>query len=155
MLTGGRWAPLAAAAGGLGALLLLGGLLLRWPIPIALAVLLAGGGYLAGREGRAVVDGWATLVGVGLLVAAELAHWSIGHDARISSERALVLRRAATLAALALAALALDFVLLATAAFSAGPGVLLAAAGVAAAVAAVAVVLRLLRPVGAQEPRSR
>ena len=153
MLTGGRWAPLAAAAGGLAAFLLVSALLLRWPTPIALAVLLAGGGYLAGREGRALVDGWASLVGVGLLVAAELAHWSIGHDARIRSERALVLRRAATLAGLAVAALAVDFALLATAAFSAASGVLLATAGVAAAVAAVAVVLRLLRPAGAQEPR--
>lgn len=152
-LTGGRWTPLAVAAGGLGAAFLLGGLLLRWPVAIALAVLLSGGAYLVGREGRGLVDGWASLVGVALLVSAELAHWSIGHDSRISSERSLVLRRVATLVALALAALALDFVLLATSAFSASSGVLLATVGVAASVAAVAVALRLLRPAGTQEPQ--
>ena len=92
-----------------------------------------------------MVDGWAALVGVALLLAAELAFWSIEHDRRIRTERALVVRRVWTLVMLAAAALFVDFVLLAAAAVTASAGVLLAAVGVAAAVAAVAVVLRLAR----------
>jgi len=118
---------------------------LRWPSTVAWAVLAAGVAYVVGREGRPLVDGWAAVVGAALLVAAELASWSIEHDARIRTQRTLVLRRAATLSALVLAALVVDFLLLGTAAIAASAGVLLAAVGVAAAVAAVATVLRLVR----------
>lgn len=128
---------------GLGLLAL--GLVLRWPTTIPWSVLLVGGGYLLSRAGNSVVDGWAAAIGVLLLLAAELASWSIEHDARIAAERSLVLRRIATLIALVAAALLVNFLLLATAGISASSGVLLAAVGVAAAVAAVAVVLRLLR----------
>ena len=86
-----------------------------------------------------------TVVGVLLLLAAELASWSIEHDARIRTEPALALRRAATLAALCVAALLVNVMLLGTAGVAAGAGVLLAAVGVAAAVTAVAIVLRLVR----------
>lgn len=109
-------------------MLLAVGIALRWPATVPWAVLLTGAGYLAGREGRSLVDGWAAAVGVMLLVAAELATWSIEHDARIRSERALLV----------------NFLLLATAAVAASAGVVLAAIGVAAAVGAVAVVLRLV-----------
>ena len=57
-----------------------------------------------------------------------------------------MLRRIATLAVLVAAALLVNFMLLGTAGLAASPTVLLAATGVAAAVASVAVVLRLLRP---------
>jgi len=117
----------------------------RWPSLIPWAVLATGAGYLIGREGRAVVDGWAAVVGVLLLLSAELASWSIEHDARIRTERRLLARRIVTLAALTVAALLVNFLLLATAALSASAGILLAAAGVGAAVLAVGVVLRLLR----------
>ena len=80
-----------------------------------------------------------------LLLAAELASWSIEHDARIRSEPSLIVRRDATLAGSTAVALLVNFVLLATAAVSASAGILLAAVGVAAAVTAVAVVLRLVR----------
>jgi hypothetical protein len=132
-----------AAALGLGLLVL--GLVLRWPTTIPWSILLVGGGYLLSREGNSVVDGWAAVIGVLLLLAAELASWSIDHDARIVTERSLVLRRIATLSVLVAAALLVNFMLLATAGISASSGVLLAAVGVAAAVAAVSVVLRLLR----------
>jgi hypothetical protein len=132
-----------AAALGLGLLVL--GLVLRWPTTIPWSILLVGGGYLLSREGNSVVDGWAAVIGVLLLLAAELASWSIDHDARIATERSLVLRRIATLSVLVAAALLVNFMLLATAGISASSGVLLAAVGVAAAVAAVSVVLRLLR----------
>jgi hypothetical protein len=144
--SGSRLAPVGTAAGGLGLAVLVGGLLLRWPLTIPWSVLFAGGGYLLAREGNAAVDGWAALIGVLMLLAAELASWSIEHDGRIKAEPSLVLRRVATLAGLVAAALLVNFMLLGTAGLSASTGILLAAVGVAAAVAAVAVVLRLLRP---------
>jgi hypothetical protein len=143
--SGGRLATLGAVLGLLGLTLLLFGLVLRWPLTIPWAVLLVGGGYLLARAGNPVVDGWAAAIGVVLLLGAELASWSIEHDARIESEPSLVLRRAVTLALLIAAALLVNFMLLATAGVSASSGVLIAAVGVAAAVASVAVVLRLLR----------
>jgi hypothetical protein len=121
------------------------GLVLRWPATIPWAVVIAAGGYVVTREGRSIVDGWAAVIGVLLLVAAELASWSIEHDARIRSEPSLLFRRVATLTVLAAAALLVNFVLLAAAAISSSAGVLIAAVGVAAAVTAVAVVLRLVR----------
>jgi archaellum biogenesis protein FlaJ (TadC family) len=108
-------------------------------------VLATGAGYLIGREGRAVVDGWAAVVGVLLLLSAELASWSIEHDARIRTERRLLARRIGTLATLTVGALLVNFLLLGAAALSAPAGVVLAAAGVGAAVLAVGVVLRLVR----------
>jgi hypothetical protein len=142
---GGRLATLGAVVGALGLGLLVVGLVLRWPTTIPWAVLLVGGGYVLSRAGNSVVDGWAAAIGVLLLLAAELASWSIDHDARIAAERSLILRRIATLSALVAGALLVNFLLLATAGISASSGVLIAAVGVAAAVAAVTVVLRLLR----------
>jgi hypothetical protein len=141
----GRLATLGAVAGAAGLVLLTVGLILRWPTTIPWSVLLAGGGYLLAREGNAIVDGWAAAIGVLLLLAAELASWSIEHDARIEAETSLVVRRAATLGGLVAAALLVNFMLLAAAGVSASSGVALAAVGVAAAVASIAVVLRLLR----------
>jgi len=143
--SGGR---LADGGGGLataGLVLLVGGLIVRWPFTIPWAILFAGGGYLLAREGNAAVDGWAAAIGVLLLLAAELASWSMEHDARIKTEPALVMRRAATLGGLVAGALFVNFVLLGAAGLAASAGVLLAAVGVAASVAAVAVVLRMLR----------
>jgi hypothetical protein len=142
--TAGRLEPVTLAGGSAGALLLTLAIAFRWPAAIPWAMLLTAAGYLAGREGRSLVDGWAAGVGVLLLVAAELATWSIEHDARIRTERALLIRRSATLAGLVCVALLVNFLLLATAAVAASAGVVLAAVGVAAAVGAVAVVLRLV-----------
>ena len=128
----------------LAALLLTLGLVLRWPNTIPWALVFAAAGYVVTRSGESLVDGWASVVGVLLLLAAELASWSIEHDARIRTEPALVVRRAATITALAAAALLTNFILLAAAAAASSAGVLIAAAGVAAAVAAVATVLRLV-----------
>lgn len=142
---GGRFAGIAAGASAFAVALLLLGLVLRWAATIPWAIVIAAGGYVTTREGKSIVDGWASVIGVLLLVAAELAAWSIDHDARIRSEPSLVVRRVATLTVLAAAALLVNFVLLAAAAVSASAGVLIAAVGVAAAVGAVAVVLRLVR----------
>jgi len=109
------------------------------------AIVLTGAGYIVTREGTTIVDAWASVVGVLLLLSAELASWSIHHDARIRAEPGLVVRRVTTLALLSAGALFLDFLLLAAAAVAADAGLLIAAAGAAAAVSAVAVVLRLAR----------
>jgi hypothetical protein len=141
----GRLAEAATAIEVAALVFALAALALRRQAFIPWAVLAAAGGYLTGREGHAVVDGRAAVVGVLLLLGAELATWSIEHDSRIRVERAVIRRRATTLAALAGAALLVNLALLSTASLPGGGGVLLASAGVAAAVAAVAFAIRLLR----------
>ena len=136
---------LAAAVAIAALALLLVGLLFRRPFAIPWSILLVAAAYLVGREGSSVVDGFAAVVGALLLLSAELASWSIEHDARIQTEPSLAARRAAIIGVLIAGALLVDFVLLGTAAVSSGAGVLLAIVGVAAAVGAVAVVLRMVR----------
>jgi hypothetical protein len=145
MASGGTYQVVAEVTGIFGFVLLAIAIVMRWPSLVAWTILAAAVGYLAGRHGSGVVDGWATVIGVLLLLAAELAFWSIDHNARIKSERSLAVRRVVTLAALCVVALFVNFLLLATAAVSASSGVILAAVGVAAAVAAVSMVLRLAR----------
>ena len=141
---GGRLAGIALAGAILSLALLFLGLILRWPNTIPWALVLAAAGYVATRGGEPLVDGWASVVGVLLLLTAELASWSIEHDARIRTEPALMLRRVATIAGLCAVALLVNFILLAAAAVSSSAGIPIAAAGVAAAVTAVATVLRLV-----------
>jgi hypothetical protein len=143
--TGHTLKGVAAAGCIAGLTVLAAGLVLRWPMTIPWAVILTGAGYVVTRSGSSLVDAWASVVGVLLLLGAELASWSIEHDARIRAEPNLVFRQIFTLVALTAAALLLDFLLLAAAAVSASAGLLIAAAGAAAAVSAVAVVLRLVR----------
>jgi hypothetical protein len=143
--TGDKIPGVAAAACVAGLFVLTVGLVLRWPTTIPWAVVVTGAGYVATRHGASVVDAWASVIGVLLLLSAELASWSIGHDARIKAEPALVVRRIGTLVALSAGALLLNFLLLGAAAVSSSAGLLIAAAGAAAAVSALAVVLRLVR----------
>lgn len=130
---------------GVGAVVLAGGILLRFPTVVPWAVLFAGAGYVVARAHQSVVDGWAAVVGGALLLAAELAAWSIASDRRIREERAVVVRQALTIAVLVASAGLVSFVLVGAAAVSATAGLLLTAVGVAAAVGAVAVLLRLVR----------
>ena len=97
------------------------------------------------REHHAVVDGWASVVGAALLLAAELAAWAIERDRRIREEHTVVMRRVVTLAAVVASSALLGFVLVGATAVSTSAGIALTAIGVSAAVASVAVVLRLLR----------
>ena len=141
----GSFTQLVAAAAALGLALMGAGVLWRLPLTSPWAVLLTAAAYLVGREGSPVVDGGAAVVGVLLLVAAELASWSIGEDPRIRAEPSLVLRRALTIGALVAGALVLDVLLLGAAAISSSSGIALAAVGVTAAVGAMVVVVRLVR----------
>jgi hypothetical protein len=138
-------ASAGGALAGIGTAVLATGLLLRFQLAIAWAVLLAGAGYVVARAHHSVVDGWAAVVGGALLLAAELAAWSIASDRRIHEERAVVLRQSLTVSALVAAATLVSFVLVGAAAVSATSGLLLTGIGVAAAVGAVAVLLRLVR----------
>jgi hypothetical protein len=143
-VAGGSLGGLALGLTIVSLLLLALGLVLRWPSTIPWAIAVTAAGYIATRGGEPVVDGWSAVAGVLLLLCAELASWSIEHDARIRTEPALVVRRIATIAGLCAAALLVNFILLAAAAVGSTAGVVVAAAGVAAAVTAVATVLRLV-----------
>jgi hypothetical protein len=145
VLGGGTLAPVAWALAGLALAVFAVALVAGWPNALPWAMLVAGAAYLVGRNGGSAVDGWAALAGALLLLSAELATWSIGDDPRIPAERSLTVRRVATLVTLVGVALFVNFLLLATAAISSSAGVLVAAVGVAATVAAVGFVLRLLR----------
>jgi hypothetical protein len=138
-------ASAGGAVAGVGVVALVAGIVLRLPFAIPWAVLLAGAGYVVARVHHSVADGWAALVGAALLLSAELAAWSIASDTRIREERAVVLRQSSTVAVLVVAAALVSFLLVGAAAVSATAGLVLTGLGVAAAVGAVSVVLRLAR----------
>jgi hypothetical protein len=138
-------ASAGGALAGVGAFTLAVGLVLRFPIAIPWSVMLAGAGYVVAHAHHAVIDGWAAVVGAALLLAAELAAWSMASDRRIREERAVVVRQSLTVAGLVVSAGLTSFVLVGAAALSTTAGLLLTAVGVAAAVGAVGVVLRLVR----------
>ena len=142
---GGDLTTLVAAIAGCAILVLVLGLVRRRPVAIPWSVLLTAAAYLVGREGNPAVDGGAAIVGALLLLSAELASWSIEHDARIEVERRLTAWRAGVVVALVAGALLVNFLLLGAAALTASSGLVVAAAGTIAAVTAVAIVLRLVR----------
>lgn len=144
-LTGSRLAELGEGLAFGGAFILTLGIVFRFAETIPWAIALAGGGYIAGRVGHGTADGWAALVGAALLLAAELASWSIDHDRRIHEERALLVSRTLLVTGIVAASALAGFVFVGAAAVSASAGILLSAVGMAAAIAAIAVILRLLR----------
>jgi hypothetical protein len=142
---GGTVAAAGEGIGAGGAAVLAVGIALRAPIVVPWSIVLAGGGYVVARVHHPVANGWAPLVGAALLLAAELAAWSIAHDRRIESERGVVVRQAGTVVAVVTVAAFVGFVLVGAAGIAASPGALPIVLGAAAAVAAVALVGRLLR----------
>jgi hypothetical protein len=139
----GRLASLSSGLAAIAVGVLAVAVVLRWPVLVAWAIAVAGAAFVVGRPGVGAGD---AVAGCGLLLAAELAYWSIEHDRRIRVERVVTVRRALALAALMLAAVAADLLLVSATALAAPGGVLLAALGAAAAVATLALVLRLARP---------
>jgi peptidoglycan/LPS O-acetylase OafA/YrhL len=89
------------------------------------------------------LDPAAPLVGGALLVVAELAYWSVELRGKQPEDRSVVVRRLATLAALTAAAVVVGAVVLATTTLPLGGGLVWNAVGVAAAVAALALIARL------------
>jgi len=143
--SGGHWV-LLLALGAAGVLCLLLGLAARWS-----AALFLGIGFLGAEQtvrlatGPSTVDPWAPAYAAGLLLTAELAWWSI--EPRIAAwwEVGISLRRVGAIVGMCAAgALVAALVVLAAGAPLAG-GVGLELVGVAAAVAALAVVAGLAR----------
>jgi uncharacterized membrane protein len=113
--------------------------LLPWPV-----VILAGA--YAWKLGDGGVDQWAPVYAGGLLAVAELAYWSIELRGRAQEAERLTERRAALIATLALASVAASGLVLAATSVRIGSGVATDLLGVAAAVAALAIVAALARP---------
>ena len=84
-------------------------------------------------------------VGVGLLLAAELAYAAIDHETRLRADRVVGLRSAATVASLAAGGALAGLVVVVVAGLNVGAGLPLAAVGTAAAVGLLALVARLAR----------
>jgi hypothetical protein len=133
--------PIAATAGAAVAVLVVS-LVFGWSAGIAVALALSAtayGVYLGFRGG--VVDGRAPLVAAALFVAAELAFRAI--EPRAAAERALASRGAVWLLAGTVMTAVIGALLLVVAG-SATAGLWLEAFGVAAAVAALAVVVAVV-----------
>ena len=92
------------------------------------------------------LDPAAPIVGGALLVAAELAYWSVELEGKRREERAVVVRRVATVAALTAGAITLGTGVLAATALELGGGLAWNALGVAAAVAVLALITWLAAP---------
>ena len=135
---------MAVALGAAAAVAFLAALAGRWAGPVVFGVVLLGSEYTLSqllRDGATGVE--ASVYGAGLVAAAELAYWSL-EAAAAPDERELVVRRLAHLLALTLGAVTLGSVVLIGAEVDVGEGLALEAAGVAAAVAALAVVAWLV-----------
>lgn len=122
------------------------GLLLRVHAVVPAAIVLIGGEYaLVLSVDGAVLDTRAAVVAAGLLVAAELAYWSLELRADITDEPGSYTRRLAVLALLALGALTLSGALLAVVDVAGREGLAIEIAGAAAAFAAVVLLWSLAR----------
>jgi hypothetical protein len=118
-----------------------------WPLPSLLPwpVAILAGTY-AWKLGHGGIDQWTPVFAGGLLAVAELAYWSIELRGRWQDAERLTERRAALIAVLALAALAASGLVLAATSLRIGSGIATDLLGIAAAVAALAVVAALARP---------
>ena len=143
-----RFPELPLALGGVGFLLLAAALLGAWPSVIPGSLVAPAAAYaaeLALRDDGATVDAAAPLYGAGLLLLAELAYWSVELRGPQREERRLVLRRAGALTGLALGSIILGALVVTITAVPLGGGVVWNAVGVAAAAAALALIVRLVR----------
>ena len=119
-------------------LALVAALVLGWPSLVPVAVAVAGGFYaLELAIDHAPLDLTAPAVAVGLLLAAELAYWSLDERERIPGEAGEGLRRAGFVALLGLGAFLVGATVLALADAIGGGGLALDFLGAAAAVAAL------------------
>ncbi len=136
-------AIVALALGAMGALMLLAVLVRRIDELLPASLALVGIAYAIEilARGSGVDDG-APLVGVALLLCAELATWSLDERWTIKAERAVVLARGTALAALALTGLGVGALVLALAAAPVGGGLVWTVLGAAATVLVVAVATR-------------
>jgi hypothetical protein len=132
--------------GALGCLLLLFMLWRRAEDVLAWVILLLGLAYVLTIVVHAHgVDEAAPLVAAALLLCAELAVWSCGEHARVRPERGVVVARAIALGALVVAGLGVSALVVALTAAPVGGSFGWTALGALAAVAVVALTLRLTR----------
>jgi hypothetical protein len=141
-VAGDRLPAVVGGVGVAGSVLMTFALATRWRTVFPIGIALVGASYgvfLAVRNGA--VDRWAPGVAALLFVAAELGYWSLERSPS-QSERVVVLRRIAGLAGSAIVTALVGALVLVVATGATG-GVALEAAGVAAAVLAVAAITRL------------
>jgi hypothetical protein len=145
--TADRYVDLVAAPGIAAVLILLVGLVARWPGAIAWTLALLGTAYAASvAVGPAdTVDGAAPLYATGLLVVAELAYWSLELRGARREDARSIARRLAALGVLAFLSLVLGSLVVLATAVPIGGGLALDLVGVAAAASALAVVAVLAR----------
>jgi len=141
-VAGERLPEVVGGVGAAGGVLMAFALATRWRAAFPFGLALVGASYgvfVAVRNGA--VDRWAPAVAAALFLSSELGYWSLERSPS-RSERAVVLRRLARLAGAAVVtALVGSFVLVVVT--GAAGGVALEAAGVAAAILAVAFIARL------------
>jgi hypothetical protein len=122
------------------------GLLLRVHTVVPASIVLIGGGYaLVLSVDDSSLDTRAAVVAAGLLVAAELAYWSLELRAAITDEPGSYARRLSVLALLGLGALTLSGLLVAAVDLAGREGLAVEIAGATAAFAAVVLLWSLGR----------
>lgn len=137
-----RLPEVSGGVGAAGGVLMAFALATRWRSVFPFGLTLVGASYavfLAVRNGA--VDEWAPAVAAALFVSAELGYWSLERSPS-ASEVSVLLRRVASLAGAAVVTALVGSLVLVVATGASG-GVGLEAAGVAAAVLAVAAIARL------------
>jgi hypothetical protein len=137
---------IAARVSAVALVALVAGIVQGWPFLIPLAVAAVGGSYavqLAIDDAR--LDTAAPVVAVGLLLAAELAYWSLDERTRTSGDPGQGFRRLAFVALVGAAALVVASALLAVVDEVRASGLGLDLVGAIAAVAVVVTVLATAR----------
>jgi hypothetical protein len=130
-------------------LLVAGALVLGQPASVPAAVALLGAAYTGSLFlGPHGLDVWAPLEATALVLAAELAYWSLELRPWVDAEPGILARRTALVAATGAGTLIVGAAVLAAASARVRGGVLWEAVGVAAAAAALALVVRLSRRPG-------
>jgi hypothetical protein len=134
---------------GLGALaltLLAGGLVARWAQPVGWGLAILGAEYAVhfAAKGRAL-DELTPIYAAGLMLAAELAYWSVERRVAAWSESKVLVRRLVFLAGSCGGAATVAALVIVIASASSGGGVALKAVGVAAAIGALGLVGVLVR----------
>ena len=138
--------PLSLLLGGLGLAFLAAGLAGRWAAPVATGLTLLGAQYaVLFSAGPEAVDEWTPIYAVGFLLSAELSFWSMEPRVPAWSDLEVVLRRLGTVLAACLGAAGIAAIVIIAAGASLGDSLTAEAAGLASAVAALALLGALVR----------
>jgi hypothetical protein len=141
-----QFAPIVAPVAALGALLLLFVLARGTDDVLGWSLGLAGAAYAGATIAHGThVDEAAPLVAVALLLCGELSAWSLDERPHVAAERGVLAARAAGVAALAVASLAVSALVVALSVASVGGGLLWTVLGAAAAVGVLALTVRVAR----------